>query len=98
MRFNRRYTNGRIMDGSMDYICERIATTYIETGRTMRSLASEYRCSPATICNYLNKYARNHLPYDMYKQVQSRARLNKNEAYENGRSENYYSDELGSLD
>ena len=98
MRFNRRYTNGRIMDGSLDYICERIATTYIETGRTMRSLASEYRCIPATICNYLNKYARNHLPYDMYKQVQSRARLNKNEAYENGRRENYSSDALGSLD
>lgn len=94
----RRNQNNRILDGSLDYICERIATAYVETGRTMRSLAAEYKCSPATICNYLNKYASNHLSYDLYQRVRNRAKWNMQETYMLGQSENRYSDQLGSMD
>lgn len=90
--------NKRIMSGSMESICERIATTYIETGRTMRSLAKLYKCSSTTICRYLNEYASDHLNYDLYRAVRYRAKLNREEVYEYGQSENRYSDQVGSLD
>lgn len=98
MRYRRKNTNGRILEGSLDAICERIATAYIETGRTMRSLASDYKCSPSTICNYLNKYAADHLPYSMNRQIRNRAKWNMQETYMYGQSENRYSDQVGSLD
>lgn len=94
----RRYTNGRIMDGSKEYICERICRTYVETGRTVRSLASFYGCSKSTISNYLFRYAADCVPYELYQAVKRRAKQNMQETYYLGQSENRYSDECGSMD
>lgn len=94
----RKFENGRIMDGSKDYICERICKTYIETGRTIRSLAKFYGCSKSTINNYLNKYARDCVNYDLYSSVKFRANQNMQEVYRLGQSENRYSDQHGSMD
>lgn len=96
--FGRRYENGRIMDGSKEYICERICRTYIETGRTIRSLAKMYGCSKSTIHNYLSNYASDCVNYDLYMAVQRRAKQNMQEVYEFGQSENRYSDQYGSMD
>jgi hypothetical protein len=96
--FRRRYENGRIMDGSKEYICERICRTYIETGRTVRSLAGLYGCSKSTIHNYLSKYASDCVSYGLNRAVRSRAKQNKLEVYEFGQSENRYSDQYGSMD
>ena len=96
--FTRRHKNGRIMDGSKEYICERICRTYVETGRTVRSLALQYKCSKSTIHNYLSMYAKDYLDYDLYKRVRRRATQNRREVYEFGQSENRYSEEYGSMD
>lgn len=87
-----------MIKGSMLYKCERIATTYIETGRTMRSLASQYKCDVHTIHRYLHDYAMKYLSYDVYQQIKARAKQNMQEVYYLGQSENRYSDELGSMD
>lgn len=94
----RRTTNHRIMEGSKEYICERICTTYVETGRTVRSLAKLYKCSKSTIHNYLHNYALDCVSYDLYRQVQARAKQNLLEVYELGCSENRNSDQYGSMD
>ncbi|MEG1565385.1 MAG: hypothetical protein RR342_01420 [Bacilli bacterium] len=88
----------RILNGSKEYICERICTTYIETGRTMKSLAGLYRCSKTSIHRYLTTYARECVSYDLYKQVQSRIRQNLEERNNFGRSGNCYNDSYGSMD
>ena len=84
--------------GSKEYICERICRTYVETGRTCRSLAKHYGCGKSTIGNYLFRYSADLVPYELRKAVLERARQNKLEFYELGRSENCYSDEYGSMD
>lgn len=87
-----------MIKGSMQYKCERICRTYIETGRTMRSLAQQYKCDVHTIYRYLTDYAINYIDYDLYRQVRERAKQNMKEVYYFGQSENRYSDELGSMD
>lgn len=87
-----------MIKGSMQYKCERICTTYIETGRTIRSLAKSYKCSKTTLHNYLSKWAEKYVSYDLYQQVRQRAALNMKETYMFGRSENYDSSQLGSMD
>lgn len=84
--------------GSKEYICERICRTYVETGRTCRSLAKLYGCSKSTIGNYLFKYSSDLVPYELYNRVRKRARQNMKEVYYFGCSENRYSDEHGSMD
>ena len=84
--------------GDKEYKCIRICTTYIETGRTIRSLAKLYNCSKTTIHRYLNEYARKLVPYDLYQSVLRRSVENMYERYNLGCSENRYSDELGSMD
>lgn len=86
------------IQGGMEYKCIRICTTYVETGRTVRSLAEYYKCSKSTIHNYLMKYARNFVPYDLFQKVRKRAEQNMLEVYMLGQSENRYSDEYGSMD
>lgn len=86
------------MDGSKEYICERICTCYVETGRTIRSLAKFYKCSKTTIHNYLHKYAADCVNYDLYQAVKRRAKQNMQEVYELGCSENRNSDAYGSMD
>ena len=98
MYIPRRTEHARIMDASKDYICERICKTYVETGRTVRSLASLYNCSKSTVHNYLHKYAQDCVSFELYKQVQARAKQNLAEVYEIGRSENRDSDAMGSMD
>ena len=88
----------RIMPGSKEYICERICTTYVETGRTIRSLAKLYGCSKSSIGRYINDYARDIVNYDLYDSVKRRAKQNMEEVYQFGQSENKNSDMLGSLD
>lgn len=83
--------------GSREYICERICTTYVETGRTVRSLARHYGTSKSTI-GYWLKRARDLVSYDLYQAVKWRARQNRQEVYELGQSENRYSDSYGSMD
>ena len=92
------HINKRIMNGDMTYICERIAKTYIETGRTMRSLAKLYRCSVTSIYRYLKEYSQQYLDWDLYRQVNLRSTLNKQEVYLLGQSENRYSSALGGMD
>ena len=86
------------INGSKEYICERICKTYIETGRTVRSLAKHYDCGKSTIGNYLFKYAKDLVSSDLYRQVRNRAKWNMQEKYELGQSENRYSDCYGSMD
>ena len=86
------------IEGSMQYKCERICTTYIETGRTIRSLADFYGCSKSTISNYLGKWAEKYVSYDLYKQARERAKLNMAETYYYGQSENRNSSAVGSMD
>jgi len=86
------------ISGSKEYICERICKTYIETGRTVRSLALHYDCGKSTIGNYLFKYAKDLVSSDLYKQVRYRAKGNMEETYYFGASINRYSDEYGSMD
>lgn len=86
------------IQGDKEYKCLRICTTYVETGRTVRSLAAYYKCSKSTIHNYLMKYAQDNVSYDLYSQVRKRAKQNLAEVYELGCSENRYSDAYGSMD
>lgn len=88
----------RIMNGSKTYVVERICRTYIETGRTVRSLARLYNCSKSSIGRYIKDYAEDNVDRDLYRQVRRRADLNKQEVYEFGCSENRNSDMLGSMD
>lgn len=88
----------RIMNGSKAYIVERICRTYVETGRTVRSLARLYNCSKTSIERYINEYAQDTIDRDLYCQVRRRAIQNKQEVYEFGCSENRNSDMLGSMD
>ena len=89
---------GRKIDGSKEYICERICKTYIETGRTIRSLAEYYGISKSMVGKYLKDYAQDLVPHDLYRKVRARAKQNMSEVYELGCSENRYSDEHGSMD
>ena len=84
--------------GDREYICIRICTAYIETGRTVRSLAKMYECSKSTIHNYLYQYAKDYVNYDMYQSVRARAKQNMLEVYHLGQSENRFSDMHSSLD
>ena len=84
--------------GDKAYKCLRICTAYVETGRTIRSLAKQYNCSKTTIGRYLHDYAADLVDYSLYQSVKSRAKQNMKEVYYCGRSENAYSDELSSLD
>ena len=86
------------IQGDKEYKCIRICTTYVETGRTVRSLARLYKCSKSTLHNYLCKYAQDLVPYDLFKQVRKRAKQNMAEVYELGCSENRWSDQYGSMD
>lgn len=87
-----------MISGSMQYKCERICMTYIETGRTIRSLANLYKCSKSTIHNYLFKWAKKYVSYDLYQQVRQRAKQNMQETYYFGKSENSESSAVGSMD
>ena len=86
------------ISGSKQYKCLRICTTYISTGRTMQSLADQYKCSKSTIWRYLREYAYEIVDYDMYKAVEDRIKQNKREVYEWGQSINRYSSQLGDMD
>lgn len=90
--------NRRIMNASKEAICERICTTYIETRRTVRSLAALYGCSKSTIHRYLHNYAQDCVSYDLYRSVQTVARDNTEEAWFQGESSNRWSDKVGSYD
>ena len=86
------------MKGSMQYKTERICRTYIETGRTIRSLADLYKLSKSTIGKYLLNYASKYVDYDLFTQVRERAKQNLNERNQFGRSLNYDSSMVGSMD
>ena len=86
------------INGDKSYICERICRTYIETSRTVRSLAKHYGCSKSTIHNYLTKYASDLVDYSLLQKVRNTARQNMMEVYLYGQSENRYSDQYGSMD
>ena len=86
------------IQGDKEYKCIRICTTYVEKGRTVRSLANVYRCRKSTSGNCLNKYAQDNVPYELFKQVRERAKQNMLEVYELGCSENRLSDAHGSMD
>lgn len=62
--------------GSKCEVAERIVTTYLETGRSVRSLATLYGCSKSTIGRYINEYARDLLPYSMYSRARYQAMCN----------------------
>ena len=84
--------------GSKEYKCKRICTMYVETGRTMESLAKYYSCSRSHIGRYLLDYARDYVDYDLFKKVRQRALQNKQEVCWYGKSLNHNSDEIGSLE
>lgn len=63
----RRNSNLERMGGKAT-VCERILTTYIETGRSIRSLAAFYGCSKSTIGRYIKDYAEDCAPYSLYEQ------------------------------
>lgn len=77
--------------GGKGTVCERIVTTYLETGKSVRDLAKQYGCSKSTIGKYLNEYAYECLPYNVYMQVRRHAK-------ENRMLGSTGSDALGSLD
>lgn len=77
--------------GSMETVCERILTTYVDTGRSVRSLAALYRCSKSTIGRYIKDYAEDLVPYSLYKQGRLEAKLHLE-----GRAND--TDEVGELD
>lgn len=62
--------------GSKVTCVERILTTYIKTGRSVRSLAEFYGCSKSTIGRYINEYAREEMPYHMYEAARRQAKNN----------------------
>lgn len=86
------------MDASKEAICERICTTYVETGRTVRSLAGLYGCSKSTIHNYLHKYAQDCVSYSLWRDVRRTAKENMQQVYEYGSSNNRNSEDVGSYD
>lgn len=86
------------INGSIQYKCERICRTYVETGRTMRDLAKQYKCDVHTIYRYLTDYAYKYVNYNLYLQVRERAKQNMKEVYYFGQSNNRYSSQLGSMD
>ena len=55
--------------GSKAEVCERILTTYIETKRSVRSLARMYGCSKSTVGRYIKQYAMDLMPYSMYEEA-----------------------------
>lgn len=77
--------------GSMEAVCERIVTTYIETGRSVRSLAQLYGVSKSTIGRYINEYARDNVNYNLFQQARRQAKINRSQ----GADEN---DLMGSMD
>lgn len=77
--------------GSKADCVERILTTYVETGRSVRSLASLYGVGKSTIHRYVKDYARNEAPRWLFQQGREVARQNRL----GGASD---SDEYGSLD
>lgn len=77
--------------GSRTSVCERILTTYIETGRSVRDLASYYGCSKSTIGRYIKDYAEEEMSYYMCQQARRQAKQNLGYgASDNG--------EMGSMD
>lgn len=81
-----------------EYLCERICRMYVETGRTVRSLAQHFHMSKSQVGRYLKNYSSDLIPYDLKQQVESRARQNMIETYQLGCSENRWSDQLGSME
>lgn len=77
--------------GSKVSCVERILTTYVETGRSVRSLAAFYGCSKSTIGRYINEYAREEMSYHMYAQARRQARANLSRGSND-------TDEYGSMD
>lgn len=77
--------------GSKVSCVERILTTYVETGRSVRSLAAFYGCSKSTIGRYINEYAREEMSYHMYEQARRQARANLSQGSND-------TDEYGSMD
>ena len=77
--------------GSRAECCERILTTYIETGRSVRSLAKLYGCSKSTIGRYINEYAMEFVPSHMYELARRQAKNNLGFGAED-------TDECGSMD
>lgn len=59
--------------GGMATVCERILSTYIETGRSVRSLAAFYGCSKSTIGRYIKDYAERLAPYELYEKGRNEA-------------------------
>lgn len=81
-----------------EYLCERICRMYIETGRTIRSLATYFHMSKSDVGRYLKNYSSDLVSYDLKSQVEKRAKQNMLEVYQLGCSENRYSDQLGSME
>lgn len=81
-----------------EYLCERICRMYVETGRTIRSLATYFKMSKSELGRYLKNYSSDLVSYDLKSQVEKRAKQNVREVYEFGCSENKYSDEIGSME
>lgn len=84
--------------GTKSEVVERIITTYIETGRSVRSLAKMYGCSKSTIGRYVCEYARELCPYDLYSKARQVAVRNLCKRPENYEEMMYYDSLLGSLD
>lgn len=61
---------------------ERIVTTYIETGRSVRSLAGLYGCSKSTIGRYINEYAQQEAPHYLYQMARDQAAHNRGQGAE----------------
>lgn len=77
--------------GGKATVCERILTTYIETGRSVRSLAAFYGCSKSTVGRYIKDYAEVEAPYHLYEKARNVAAKHRGEGAED-------TDEWGSLD
>ena len=84
--------------GSKEYKCKRICTMYVETGRTIESLAKYYDCSKSSIGRYLLDYAIDYVDYDLFKKVRERALQNRREVCWYGKSLKHNSDAIGSLE
>lgn len=63
--------------GSQEAVCERIITAYIETGRSVRSLASYYGVSKSTIGRYIKDYAAELMPFYVYQNARKQAKWNR---------------------
>lgn len=81
-----------------EHLCERICRMYVETGRTVRSLAKYFKMSKSELGRYLHDYSSDLVSYDLKSQVEKRAKQNMAEVYEFGCSENRFNDSIGSME